>query len=198
MGDVKKMDYNCLKNPVYEVKNLEFGPIKWQKGIFSLAFKQYQTFIALGEPMSISTWLLLLLCRLKGKRVLLWTHGWYGRETRVKALIKRVFFGLASVTMTYGDYARNLMIKEGLNPNKIVRIGNSLAYDQQIKLRNSLSVSSIYREHFHNDNPVIIMIGRLNFRKKARYAYICNFFIKKLVAIITILYLLGMAKIKLN
>ena len=58
------------------------------------------------------------------------------------------------------------MIKEGFNPQKLFVIYNSLNYRKQLELRESLCKSSIFSDHFKNDSPVIIMIVRLNIRKK--------------------------------
>ena len=54
------------------------------------------------------------------------------------------------------------MLKEqGFKENRLFVIHNSLSYDVQLKLRKSMHRSSIYRNHFGNDYPVIIFIGRL-------------------------------------
>lgn len=164
--DVKKMDYTLLRNRVTEVKNIYIGPFGWQTGIIRLALKKYNTFIMLGEPMVISSWITLILARLMGKKVYFWTHGWYGRETTFKRLIKKVFFGLANGCFLYGHYARNLMIQNGFSSQKLTVIHNSLMYDEQLKIRDSLSSSDIYSKHFHNNNPNLIFIGRLTPVKK--------------------------------
>lgn len=164
--NVKKMDYNLLKHKVTEVKNLHFGPIMWQQNIAGLAFKPYKKYIMLGEPMCLSTWLLLIFGRLLGKEMYFWTHGWYGKETWIKKVIKKAFFGLATGTMTYGNYARYLMIKEGLNGDKIVAIHNSLMYDEQLPIRQSLKKTTLFSDHFGNELPTVIFIGRLTTVKK--------------------------------
>lgn len=164
--NVKKMDYSMLSHPVKEVRNIKLGPFMWQTGIVSLVFKPYKKYIVLGEPMWLTTWLLLLLGRLFGKEVYFWTHGWYGKESKAKKIIKKVFFGLASGTMTYGNYARNLMIENGLDGDKIMVVHNSLMYDEQILIRKSLCRSSLYQEHFGNNDPVVVFIGRLTTVKK--------------------------------
>lgn len=165
--NVKKMDYSLLNHKVTEVKTKQlFGPLDWQCGVVKQLFKGYDKFIMLGKPMSISTWVVLLLGRLMGKEIYLWSHGWYGKESIGKTVIKKVFFGLANGTMTYGDYARNLMIQEGMKAEKITTIHNSLMYDEQIKMRKTLFPSVIFKEHFKNNNPIIIFIGRLTSIKK--------------------------------
>lgn len=66
----------------------------------------------------------------------------------------------------YGDYAKRLMIKEGFDENKLHVIHNSLAYSKQIKIRKQLMINLLYREHFGNEDPVLMFIGRLDPIKK--------------------------------
>lgn len=164
--NVKKMDYSLLSHKVTEVRNLHMGPFCWQTGVVPLAFKKYDTYIMLGEPFTISSWMLMILARLFGKRVYFWSHGWYGKETRLKAIIKKMFFGLANGTLLYGNYAKALMVKEGLKAEKLTVIHNSLMYDKQIEIRKSLHSKDMYREHFGNSNPVVVFVGRLTQVKK--------------------------------
>lgn len=165
--NIKKMDYSLLQHKVTEVKTKPLiGSLDWQCGVIKQLFKGYHKFILLGKPTSISTWMVLILGRLMGKKIYFWSHGWYGKESKSKSFIKKLFFGLANGTMTYGNYARNLMIKEGLKAEKITTIHNSLMYDEQISIRETLKPSNVYKEHFKNDNPVIIFIGRLTPIKK--------------------------------
>lgn len=76
-----------------------------------------------------------------------------------------MYFGLADGSFIYGDYAINLMKENGFNTKKLYSIHNSLDYEKQLKLRNGIIPKPIYINHFGNDNPVLIMIGRLNIRK---------------------------------
>ena len=164
--NVKKMDYSLLCHQVTEVKNRHFGPISWQSGVVKTAFRDYDTLIMLGSPMCVSTWLTTILARMMGKKVYFWTHGWYGKESFGQRLLKKIFFRLPNGLLLYGNYARELMIKEGFKENKLTTIHNSLMYDEQIKMRDTLAPSTIYQEHFRNDNPVIIFVGRLTPIKK--------------------------------
>lgn len=159
--DVKKMDYRLLRNNVKEVHNKKIGPFFYQNKVLSLLWKGYDSFIMLGEPMNISTWGVLLLSKVFHKKVYLWSHGWYGREGLGKKYIKKVFFNLATGVLLYGNYARNLMIENGFNPNKLFVVHNSLDYDKQIAIRHQLKKDQIYQEHFGNKYPVLLFVGRL-------------------------------------
>lgn len=161
MGDVKKMDYSLLNQPVHEVHNSKIGPFEWQSGVIKLAFKPYQKYIILAGPLVLSTWLFTLFARLQGKKVYFWSHGWYGKESRIQRLLKLIFFRLPTKTFLYGNYARNLMIKAGFRDKSLVTIHNSLMYDKQLAIRKSLHVTTVYSEHFKNDLPTVIFVGRL-------------------------------------
>lgn len=159
--DIKKIDYSLFSKKPFEVKNINIGPFIWQHNVVKYIFKDYKKYIVLGQPYDISTWVLLIFAKLLRKKVYLWSHGWYGRENSIKKYIKKVFFGLAEGVLLYGDYARNLMIKNGFNPNKLFVIYNSLDYDNQLIIRKQLKESYIYKEHFGNDFPVLLFVGRL-------------------------------------
>lgn len=169
MSDVKKMDYSLLKHPVTETHTRRiFGGWYYQPGFVRKLFQGYTHYILLGETRAISTWLFLIMSKFfPRKRVYLWSHGWYGKETTSERIVKKMLFKLPNGgVFLYGNYARKLMINEGFNPNKLFVIHNSLAYDKQIQIRSKLQKSSIYKEHFENDFPTLIFIGRLTKVKK--------------------------------
>ena len=164
---MKKMNYNELTGFKKELKNTYLlGGVYWQKGAVRTIFSDYKNYIITGEPHCLSTWVILLLARITSKKTYLWTHGWYDRETKIKTLIKKVFFGLANHVLLYGDYARDLMIKEGFKADKLHCIYNSLDYDTQIGVRKSLKETDIFKEKFGNDFPVLCYVGRIQQSKR--------------------------------
>jgi len=165
MGDVKKMDYALLRGKVTEThtKNIAAGWY-WQPGVVCQLFEDYDHYILLGETRALSTWMFCILARIfkPKKKVYFWTHGWYGKESKLESFVKKLEFKLPNGGIfTYGNYARELMIKEGFDPAKLFTIHNSLAYDQQMEIRKSLTVSTVYQDHFKNDNPNLFFVGRL-------------------------------------
>ena len=163
----KQMDYHTLNGYKGSGKQIDlFKGFYWQTNTINKVFKPYKHYILSGEPHSISTWIILLLAKLFGKKTYLWSHGWYGKETKVKVILKKYFFKLSTKVLLYGDYARNLMINEGFIPEKLVCIYNSLDYKKQKEIRKSLNESKIYSNHFKNDFPVLIYIGRVQKVKK--------------------------------
>lgn len=168
MGDVKKLDYSILENFKKEVKNKKFlfKPLTYQKGVIQLLKEPYTTYLILGDVHCVSTWAMLFLARVVRKKIFLWSHGWYGRESIMKTILKRSFFNMADGTFLYGNYARQLMIKEGCKASKLFIIYNSLSYDKQIGIRKILKPTSIYRKHFANDFYNLIFVGRLTIVKR--------------------------------
>lgn len=164
---IKLMDYSNLEGFKKRLNYTSvFGNFYWQKGAVLLAFKSYKHYIITGEPYCVSTWLILFLNRVTGKKTYLWTHGWYGNENSLKKIIKKIFFGLSHKVLLYGDYAKNLMIKEGFDLNKLVTVYNSLDYDSQLKVRENLKQTLVYKNHFQNEYPVLLYVGRIQDRKK--------------------------------
>ena len=165
LGDIKQMDTSLLKGKVTKVKNKFFDKgFYWQPGVQRMLTECYDTYLILGDYHCLSTWLFCLRARTfhRKKRIFFWTHGWYGKENRFEALVKKTFFRLANGGLfLYGHYARQLMIKEGFNPDKLFTIHNSLAYEKQLEIRRSLKQDDVYQNHFANDNPNLVFVGRL-------------------------------------
>lgn len=163
-SDIKKMDLNVFKechelqSKLYKY-NLYY--IKNSVKIFSES--KSTIFILTGEPFCLSNWAILLKNKITGnkKKVYLWSHGWYGREGFAKRFIKKIFFSLADGTFLYGNYAREIAIKQGNNPNKLWVIHNSLNHEKHLLLRQNLSENNVFKKHFNNTNKNIIFIGRL-------------------------------------
>ena len=162
---VKTFDISLLRN-AKEVPLLPIGTATWykMKNVIKLT-KGYDVVIDDMGILCTTSWYLAIVALFRDQKVLLWSHGWYGREGFVKKWMKRAYSALTNGMFVYGNYAHDLMIENGFNPDKLYVIHNSLDYDSQLSLRNKMKFSNIYKEHFGNDAPVLLMIGRLNFRK---------------------------------
>lgn len=163
-SDIKEMDTSQLKNVIYykTYGNPQKYYIKW--GMLGLLFKkQYQTYFIIPSTRSITDWFFFWLAFkfFPNKKIYLWTHGWYGKESVRESKMKLWLYRHATGIFCYGDYACTLLEKEGIDKNKLYAIHNSLDYDQQKSIRENISPSSMYADHFGNNNPVIIFIGRL-------------------------------------
>lgn len=160
---VKTFDTSKLHNVHYlDVRN--YGGFYWVKGMLNLLRRDYDAYIMLGATRCLSLYVFLILKHIffHKKKVIFWSHGYYGKESWIqKNIFKRPLMRMADVLMLYGNYSRELMLKDGFKPERTLTIHNSLAYSKQLELRNSIKPSPIYSCHFGNENPVLIFLGRL-------------------------------------
>ena len=162
-SDIKEMDHSLLKDvKVYPTKVLKKGYIL--SGINEVARENdIKNYVLIGDPTCWSMWVLPRLIRIYNPKasIYFWTHGWYGKESKLKVLIKKYFFNQADGVLLYGNYAKKLMIQNGFSADMLFTIHNSLDHDRQVNLRNTINKSEIYTQHFNNNLPVLIFIGRL-------------------------------------
>lgn len=175
---VKIIDPQKAKLPVDDgglrwrfVKNRYFHNWLWQKGVVRLGFsKEFDTIIYLGSVYYISTWVSVILARITGKRVLMWTHGFLRNEKGVKGWLRKTLYRLADGMLLYHNRAKQILIEKGFKPENLHVIYNSLDYDTQIKIRDQINdedVLSCRQKLFKNpDLPIILFIGRLTLYKK--------------------------------
>ena len=163
IDNIKELDDSILKNVTKLDRSNFVGPLYWQHGVINLINNEYQSYIILGDLFSLSTWTLLIKNRIlnKKKKIYLWSHGWYGRENKLKRWLKKCFFNLADGTFLYGNYAKRIAIQQGNNPEKLWVIHNSLDHSTHVKLREKLPKSNVYHDYFKNIDPTLIFIGRL-------------------------------------
>lgn len=165
-GKIEPIPYEEFKHFKGEFHNVSIGPFYWQKGALKLLKSDYTDLITPGDSYCLSTKMMLLFAKRRKKNIYLWTHGAYGDEKgfkkwmciRSKAKAKGVFL--------YGEYAKDILIKWGVPESKLHVIYNSLSYDEQLPLRNSIKPSDFYLKHFNNANSNIVFIGRLTAVKK--------------------------------
>lgn len=169
VGDVKEMDVSLLQNKVFRPKRFNIHrTLCYDKGVIGFIRKnKYDTLITGGDALNITVWILLLYCKLKHIKIVMWTHGFYGRESNNRIRIKKLFFSFADRLWVYGEYAKQLLVEHKIySYDKIDVVYNSLDYETQLSLREKISSSLIYSDYFHNSAPVLIFLGRLSFRKK--------------------------------
>lgn len=160
-GTIKKVNVSSYKNYKKDLKNVFVMNLYWQRGAISNVFKPYENYIMTGELSVVSTWVVMLLAKLLGKKVYLWSHGWYERDGKVKSFFRKMYFGLSYKVLLYGDFAKQLMMKHGFSEEKLIGIYNSLDYDNQKNVRDGLISTDVFLEKFGNSNPVLIYIGRI-------------------------------------
>lgn len=168
-SDIKEMDTTELKNVHYYKIWGNSNKCSWKRGVIPLLFKkEYQNIMMHVETRAVSDWILVLLKSIffPKKKLVTWAHGWYGKESRVEAAMKLWLYRRLNQIFVYGQHAKNMMVAKGIPEEKIFVIHNSLHYDEQKALRESIKPSDIYKSHFGNDYPVLVFIGRLTKVKK--------------------------------
>lgn len=165
-GGIKPLPYDLLANYKGTFHNVNFGPFYWQKGVLKLLKSDYTDFITTGEPYCLSTWAMLFFARRYKKNIYLWTHGAYGDEKGLKKKLILKSKSMAKGVFLYGQYAKDILVNWGVPENKLHVVYNSLSYDEQLPLRESIIPSGLYQEHFGNNNSNLIFIGRLTIEKK--------------------------------
>ena len=166
-SDVKQMDNSILERATV-MKRVGERPY-WLKGGWRLAFREDAgAYMMLGEIGFLTPWAVSILTKVfhPDRMIYYWSHGWYGRENRLKKALKKLQFSFADKVFLYGEYARTEMIAEGFKPEKLAVVHNSLHYDAQKRLRDKSRCPLYYQEHFGNADPVLIFLGRLTFEKR--------------------------------
>jgi glycosyltransferase involved in cell wall biosynthesis len=154
------------------VKNRWFGPLLWQRGLLKhVLTSPNHTAIFLGQLNFLSTWVAILICRIRRKQTFFWTHGIYGNEGFLKLQLRLLFYRLADGLLLYGHHAKNLLIQEGFSADRLHVIYNSLDHEAHVRLRETITPQEIEEskcELFpeHSTAPIAIFIGRLVPSKK--------------------------------
>ena len=149
----------------------------WLKGALKLLFGKAtpRQIIMTGEIKFLTTWMVLLrnkfTPRKHRKKVILWTHGWYGNESRLQNMVMKLYCSLADRIMFYGNHGRELAIGHGVPATKTLVIHNSLNHDLFVRLRKefesvSPQKSELLGNRFANPHlPLLCYIGRLSMHK---------------------------------
>lgn len=167
--DIKEMDLSQLKDVHYYKTYGSPNKLYWQgKMISSFLNKKYDALFMLVSVRSLSVWMTLLLKAIfrPQKKIYGWSHGWYGREGKLRKKFDLWKGNIMDGWFVYNQKSKDLMVQAGMSPDKIHVIANSLDYHNQIKIRQDLKLSSLYKDHFGNNNPTIIFIGRLTSVKR--------------------------------
>ena len=162
---------NERKNSFKKIKNFYFfGRIIWQSRIIRECFlASFNQAIFLGDMNILSTWIGLLICKLRNKKTILWTHGFYGNEGYIKRYLRILFYSIGNKYLVYEQRGKKLMVNAGFDESKIFVIYNSLDYDLQKDYFKNYQKKNIKREltFFVNKKlKTIIFLGRLTSVKK--------------------------------
>lgn len=180
-GDIKEQggigqipfDYANIKGDEnirwIRTKNYFYKPerLLWQTGIVKEIFKsKYKAFVFEGAIAHLPIWLFALLCKVRGKKVLYWTHGDRGLDKGIKKMLRIALFKwLGDGLMLYGHTQKKIMVADGYNPNKVFVIYNSLQPQKQFQILAGLDSNDLHNSKSRlfktPSNFTFIFIGRL-------------------------------------
>ncbi|MFD1316100.1 glycosyltransferase [Namhaeicola litoreus] len=166
-GSIKKMDYVLFNKMVIEFPfKIIKKPFYYLQGESKLSNLDYNYYIITGQPYDITAWILIIKNFFKGKRTYIWNHGFYGKETGIQLILKKLQAKLVTGYFLYGNYAKDLMLGMGIPQQKLKVVYNSLDYQKQFEVRKTLKHSAILKNYFNNSDSTLLFIGRLTQIKK--------------------------------
>ena len=162
----------------FDVKNLAgykgtihaikcFKNYVWHTGIKAVFDKKYTDYVVTGSNNYLINWILLFYCVITRRRIYLWSHGTSKEHFPILERMKqKLFYRLPDGIFLYARF--NMPILEILccNQDKVHIHHNSLNTAEQSKIYSYLKESPVLYDHFQNNYPVIIYIGRIQKRKK--------------------------------
>jgi glycosyltransferase involved in cell wall biosynthesis len=141
----------------------------FQSGLIRLSLRDdFDAFVFLANPYFISTWIAAGIARLRGRRVLFWTHGWTRSERGMKSWLRSTFYRLSHGLLLYGHLARRAGLARGFSSDRLHVVYNSLDYEAHKRLRQSIPparIQALKQSHFGNPVlPLVVCAARLTRR----------------------------------
>jgi glycosyltransferase involved in cell wall biosynthesis len=155
-----------------KVRGWQPGPFLLQPAVvWAACSSRYDTLVLLGDSKWPTTWLAAAIGRLRGKRVLMWTHGWLREEHGLKRLFRDTFYKLSNGLLLYNRRARAIGISHGFRPEQMHVIYNSLDTESQSHVRDSITgeqVADARSRYFpgRESHPILTTVARLMPAKK--------------------------------
>lgn len=130
--------------------------------------RDLDAFVFLANPYFPSTWIAAAIARLRGKRVLFWTHGWTRAERGLKSWLRSTFYRLSHGLLLYGHRARRAGLSRGFASDQLHVIYNSLDYEAHKRLRQQVTperIQSLKQSRFDDPGlPLVVCTARLTRR----------------------------------
>lgn len=159
-SDIEKMDYADFHKPPRTVRDRHILgiPLVWRFGILKLAFQNYKNYLVIGD--AVLTYLIFIpLCHLLGKKVYAWGHGYKHFEGKMGWYVKWLSKHFDTFFI-YGEGGKQRMVELGVDVNRLKVIYNSLNEGVNVKERMGFKSNKL-KNHFANEYPVIVFVGRL-------------------------------------
>ena len=149
----------------FRVKNVFLGNrLIYQTSVIRACLrKNIECAIFTGEINCISTWVAGLLLRLRGRRVVFWTHGIKDVTSHVKTLPKVFFYTIPNLNLVYSPRAQEIMSRYNLLTKKIAVFGNAINFFNNGNVK-KISNRNCFRAA--EKKLKILYVGRVTKRKK--------------------------------
>lgn len=162
----KAEDINWHEVKSVRIQTPPFRWYEWQPGAIKFVVQQKPDAVICLGGQSFSNMVIRLYCRLKRIPVLEWAHGLLAPESGLKWFLRKAFFRLPNALLFYGNGARKFFSGHGFDKDKLFVVYNSLDYDEQVRVRSSISKDEVreIRENFGLTGPqdrLLFHTGRL-------------------------------------
>ncbi|TCL72982.1 glycosyltransferase family 4 protein [Rhizobium sp. BK251] len=158
-------DENIKINPIeFELRGSRWVLRGFMKAVLK---KDVEVVIVHGHPNMPASWIISVVARLTGRKIIYWAHGWLYKEVFWKRIIRNLHFSLANAVMTYGERAVTVAKETGYWRNNIFPIGNSLDWDKRCDIIDDIASQTQYRgemtrKYFGSvERPLIICSARI-------------------------------------
>ena len=163
------------RSDMFEWRNTETfcyhrAKILFQKGILGpILRKEFDVLMLSNRMTHLFYWVIIFCCKIKGIKIIFWSHGLQGHEKGLKLWMKRFHLNLADLNLVYANYNKKFMVERGINRKPIQVVYNSLDFNQQninfLKIikqdRNKLK-----KNYVENNFPILLFVSRLLKAKK--------------------------------
>ena len=154
-------------------KRLRWPLRKWEwqpEAVKMVMSGEFDCVIVFGNR-SLSNYLVKLICAMRRIPVMEWSQGVLVRERGLKRILRNLYMRQADALLLYGDFARDFFIEQGFAPERVHAVHNSLDYDRQVAIRESLDPRDIERTRrelgvYAPEQRLIVHSGRLEAFKK--------------------------------
>lgn len=112
--DFTEPEFVKQNHKLHKLENLwlKGSVLVWQSCVIKKCLNnKIDTAIFLGEFQVISTWVAMMICKIRGIQVVYWTHGIYGNESFLKKKIELHFMSPIknSLILSRKDFIKNQM-----------------------------------------------------------------------------------------
>lgn len=150
----------------HRLKTWRLWKVFFHPGLLAWALgRKVDTLVITSVPYCLSYWIVPLIARARGKRVIFWTIGWIHDERGPKNWLRVIFNSLANSMLLYGHNAKQLALQRGFRADRMHVVYNSLDYAEQCKAREQVTpevIRQTRQELFAElERPLLVCCSRL-------------------------------------